>query len=40
MKINRSTLPDLFKADLNTIKYHPNQRPQKIGGRFSLNLNN
>ena len=38
--MSRSTLPDLFKADLMTIKFHPNQRPDKIGGRFALKLNN
>ncbi len=34
----RSTLPDLFKTDLNTIKFHPEDRPKKVGGRFSIKL--
>ena len=37
--MNRYTLPDLFKADLMAIKLHPEDRPRKIGGRFSIHLN-
>jgi hypothetical protein len=38
--MSRSTLPDLFKADIMTIKFNPTQRPDKIGGRFALKLTN
>jgi hypothetical protein len=37
--MSRSTLPDLFKSDLLSIKLNNYQKPSKIGGRFALNLN-
>jgi hypothetical protein len=36
--LTKSSLPDIFKSDLLTLKYQQD-KPNKIGGRFSLNLN-